>query len=526
MKRFLTALIAALSITATSHASGSLGVFHRSAPPEELQTIDLAKMSAANTHLAAILQGMANREKPRLYLTNSAMLRSSEDVWPEYYEKEYGVKFAGDIPLEEALKKYAGLFKGYVVFSEKEDWTVNVADTYCAIHDCLTVTPDQEQTALGLGLKKVEDFHGRWKNGIEATRWSFNELFPKCSKRAVASQSTDRHPLRDYLYANRIFTFYLAARGKEFSALQKLMKKLPANIPVFGYIATNAIEEFQSEIALARESKYLVASGFVSNMTVHSGIPVRPLPEIDQRPQPPDLSGKLGVVLAFSDGDNIGLQAQFYLKNKFWSHPERGGVKVAWSVAPELYELAPGLMRYYWQSRTPNDFFVVLNGAGYTHPSTYADAGYFGALSVEFMKLAGLKILWTLDPSLYFSTKKDTIAGFLDPYGGGEFLKGVLVAYTPSGLEKYWYSVPGYPPILYCKANYMETNAESLVEMIEDESENISPRGKIVFYGVSVWNIGYDDLLAIGQKYAEKENVVFLSPQEAFTIIDGWRSDW
>lgn len=523
MKKIIAAVSVLLTLATHTRAEETSGVFHRSAPPKELLVIDLAGMPDQDRHLAAIIQGMANRAEPRIYLANATIFHCDE-VWLPFYEKEYGIITAGSISLDEALKKFANLFKGYAVFSWDENWSLAAVDNYCSINDCLPVTPEQEQRAKDAGLEKIEDFRGRWKNAIQATVWSFENLYPSCSKKAIASLIPPYYPISDYVYQNRIFAFQLELRGRQFVLLRKILEQTPDNIPVFGYIARDVVEEFVSESALAKEGKFLIATNSTPNLSVHSGIPVRPLPETSSPGKPPDIAGKLGVVFAFSDADNLVIQTAYYLQPEFWMNPNRGKLKVAWGVAPELYELAPGIMRYYYKTRTENDFFVAMCGAGYIHPLMLPDMQFFGDLTVKFMRLSGLDVLWTLDPGVYFTTDPSVMRKFFEPFGGNKFLKGVMVGYTPSGRDDYWHVPAGYPPLLYSKSNYLKTSTADLARMIGEEAKNIPAGGKIVFYSINAWGINYNHLLDVTRNFDGRKDIVFLSPQEAFSIIGDMRS--
>ncbi len=46
-----------------------------------------------------------------------------------------------------------------------------------------------------------------------------------------------------YFFAHRIYMFYLASAVCDYPELVKLIKKLPDNLPVMGYLARNGIEE-------------------------------------------------------------------------------------------------------------------------------------------------------------------------------------------------------------------------------------------------------------------------------------------
>jgi hypothetical protein len=443
-------------------------------------------------------------------------------VFLDFYEREYGIKALGEITVRQALERYAGLFKGYAVFSPDEDWTVNAADVYCGVHDCLPVAPGQEAWARDAGLKKIADFRGRWKNAEDAIAWCLSELYPQCSKMVVASLSPRIHTCRDYLFAHRIFTFYLIASGRDYFLLSGLLDKLPREVPTMGYIARNGIEEWVVEYTLAASSKFMVPTDLVPNLTVHSGIPIRPLPESAPLAGPPNLRGKLGVVFAFTDGDNLFIEAERYIKDDSWLCPERGKIKAAWSMAPELYELAPGIIRYYYETRTRNDFFVTLSGAGYTFTSVFRDHEFFRSVSLDYMRLTDMDVLWSLDPLLYVPLSRGIIGAVLDPMGPDPWIKGVLAGYAPPVTFRRWQRPRGYPPILYSQTNYFQNQTDVLAPMLKAEAKRIPARGKIVFYGVNGWAVGYDDLLAT-LRSLNRDDIITLSPEEAVSIIEEWK---
>lgn len=516
------ATIAAILLATPAAGQEVPGLFHRSAPVEALYVIERENLSNADWHLASIIQGMANRERPQIYIVRELGEHRGDTMFLDYYEREYGVGRPGTLTVEQALEKFAGRFKGYALFSFDQGWTVNVADTFCSIHDCLPVTADQEPLARSVGLSLVEDFRGRWKSHQEAVRWSKEHLLPLCSKKIVASIGPPLHNTREYCFANRIFSFYLLASGSQYQSLRGLMAELPSDIPVIGYIARNGVEEWLVEYALAEHGKFMVPTNTVPNLSVHAGIPIRPMPAIDQWSDPPDIKGKLGVVLAFTDGDNLHLEAEYYPRREYWEHPRRGEVRVAWSLAPQLYELAPAMLRYYYQTRTENDFFITLSGAGYTFPSSFSDPEFFSSVSIDYMRLAQMDVIWNLDPKLYLALDKWSIARILDPMDPEGYIKGVLAGYAPPLHRRDWIVPPGHPPIMFSKPFYFTTTRDRIIRMIKRHAALVPKRGRVVFYGLNNWEIDYDDLLEISRQLSHRTDIVFLSPQEAIQTIGKW----
>jgi hypothetical protein len=522
IRRVLVLIIFLFAWSTTARAGeGVPGLFHRSSPPEALYVIEREDLSNADWHLAVIIQGMVSRERPRIYIVWDLEGSRGDNLFLSYYEKEYRIENLGVITVEEALEMFSDLFRGYALFSLDEGWTMNAADTFCSINDCLPVTADQEALAIQAGLEKIEDFRGRWKSREESIRWSRKELLPHCSKKAAASIEQHRQNSRDYTFAHRIYTFHLLASGKQYFELRKTLSELPENIPMIGYIARNGVEEWIVEYALADYGKYMIPTNTVPNLTVHSGIPVEPLPEFDQWTEPPEIRGKLGVAFAFTDGDNLHLEAEYYPKKNYWEHPRRGEIKVTWSMAPQLYELAPAMLRYYYQTRTENDFFITLSGAGYTFPSSYSDQAFFRSASLQYMKLSHMDVLWNLDPKLYLVLDKWSVARVLDPMGT-DYIRGHLHGYAPPLHRRDWIIPPGHPPLMFSRPFYFLTTKQRLIKLIKYDAALTPKRGRVVFYGLNNWEIDYGDLLEITERFSHRKDIILLSPQEAITIIKRW----
>ncbi len=267
----------------------------------------------------------------------------------------------------------------------------------------------------------------------------------------------------------------------------------------------------------------MVPINITPNLSVHSGIPVRKLPRLEQWDGPPDIKGKLGVVLALTDGDNLYMQAEQYLKPAYWEHPRRVELKVASSLAPELYELAPGLMIYFYETRSSKDFLVALSGAGYTFPSAFRDRDSFRSVSLSYMKLSSLDVLWNLDPGFNLALTDTAVAGLIEHLGAREYIKGVLAGYAPP-LSMRYYRVPeGYPPVLHSRSNYFITGKEELTGLIKADSLVLPDRGRIAFYSVNAWTISYGDLLEAKGGLEDRKNIIFPSPQKAFLALKNWR---
>ncbi|HEX2980126.1 MAG TPA: hypothetical protein VHO48_07670 [Anaerolineaceae bacterium] len=225
---------------------------------QTVDLLDIAPLDYAGRLTAAALQGLANRQGPRVFLdygiyddpsarrTNEVFI--DDELWygkfraalgyqdrenARVYTEEYGYRFEVLPDLDALARKYRDLLHGVVIWDPDQPDTVNAALMRAAQDGCLVIHPDQLRWAThDLGLPIVEDLRGRWKDRLELYRWCFAEFFERSQPGQIACIEPDwqRPEFVDYLVQNRIFTYSLSAKGpgKRFSLGQTLLLMLVA----------------------------------------------------------------------------------------------------------------------------------------------------------------------------------------------------------------------------------------------------------------------------------------------------------
>jgi hypothetical protein len=219
----------------------------------KVDVLDVSKMDYGRRLCAASLQGLANREGPRVYLlygiyddpearkTNEVFL--PDELWRakyrdyvgdqdqetlRYYGRHYNAQVTGQYSLDGLINKYRHLLKGTVVWDPALPDTVNVALMLSGLEDLLVLHPDMVDWAKSsFGLEVREDLRGRWKKRARLYRWAFEHLFPRCAggKVACIEPGWKRPEFTDFVVKERIFTYGLSSNGKGvfFSIGQKLL---------------------------------------------------------------------------------------------------------------------------------------------------------------------------------------------------------------------------------------------------------------------------------------------------------------
>lgn len=109
------------------------------------QWLDISGVSHDEECLVYTLQGLVNREAPRLMLDAASIFWSwppSDRYWRTYLEREKGFSFEELADLRAAISHFRPHLNGLVLYDPAEDASRYVAVTLCAQRGLLPVTPD------------------------------------------------------------------------------------------------------------------------------------------------------------------------------------------------------------------------------------------------------------------------------------------------------------------------------------------------------------------------------------------------
>ena len=134
------------------------------------------------------------------------------------------------------------------------------------------------------------------------------------------------------------------------------MSQLPLGAIVRGFWWNGDGGGMDEEAGVALGSRFgkpTLVSDLITNLSVHSGVP---MPRLTQRPRPPapplDKS-KVYLCFTMSDGDNLCTWRGYF--RRYFEDPARGTVPVGWGMGPGIIDLAPLWAKWYYDAATPND---------------------------------------------------------------------------------------------------------------------------------------------------------------------------
>lgn len=364
------------NLTPTSIQTNYYSLFPRSkAPDKHLDVLDLSHLLPDQKLLYLSLEGLVNRQKPRIYL----LYNPTDMKWLKWMKSQHWINSYSDISTTQLLKKYSNYYRGVVVFDPSLPATINLATMLAGVKNCLVASPE---LAKSLQLPVLLDLRGKWHSSASVYRWAFDHLWSQLSHKVIACTDPDQLGLRDYLVENRVFLFWISGPidgvidgnnpQAEMTLMEKLLGKMPADIPVLSYPYDGVdigVGEGAGVGLFAEFGKFLVGTTDCSNLSVHSGIR---LPSFKQLSLPaPPLKKKVYVTWIMSDGDNLPVLSVGNFP-EFWKSKTRGNLPIGWSMSPSAGLLMPDIADYYYHTATPEDAFVgAVSGVGYTYPQLY-----------------------------------------------------------------------------------------------------------------------------------------------------------
>lgn len=415
-----------LTIALVIVAWGTGGASPLQTQPQEAFLLDVQGLPLEHKFAAYAAQGLANRDGARVFVkagadcywmsfaydrkskdgmpiwdqATAAQFRkrygSVEDYWIEHFQQKGQFKFQPvSLPQLLARLKQQGKLKGLILFDRIEEDCCPAA-TLAGLEDAVPVTAALRERLRGDGvdLPVVFDYRNVKKafpanldRRLEGHRWAITNLLPRVSKTGAVSRArlynADAHDTIvdiDQAVQNRWFVYDLDHTAvcnnngaKQDPPDKLLLDQILATIEPFSLVYGWAQAGEESFIrTLNRHRLVGECSGVVNNSFFARGLAgaarfKQKRPHLT--PEQVVAHDKVYVAFMVNEGDSIKA-ANALMCFGSWIQPERGKIPINWGIQPGLLRSHPGLMAYYYQTMTDNDyFFAPPTGWGYTHPS-------------------------------------------------------------------------------------------------------------------------------------------------------------
>ena len=328
------------------------------------------------THALLIsLQGLANRDAPRLYYIYPPdwTYTFTESVY-DYYQEVHNVTFDEITTADEALGRFAEHASGYVVWDDSVRTSLIVAFTVAGLEDAVVVNEALVPLVEAHGLERVEDLRGRYRGmsdaAIYADAW---DRYGDRTSRDFVVWMGGHHGNRmepgvaDFGIYQRAFFTDLSAHpddADEYRLADEILGAMDDGALVMGWHSYAKDTEGQHVTLVSQNALRMEGLNSLPNTSFNTHIPTTPGYTFrNNHNVAPDetLVPEEKVYVSAVQTDGLGLGA--------WLKPGRGTLPYAWEVTMNWAWLSPALLQYFYEQATPNDYFVgMLSGPGYMYP--------------------------------------------------------------------------------------------------------------------------------------------------------------
>jgi hypothetical protein len=473
--------------------------------------VNVAGESPGRILTARTLQGVVNRTSARLYLIDGG--DPGAQVLLDRYVDRGLVTVVATTGLDQALEHFAGEVAGYVLADPAEPWSVHGASVIAGLDGGLVATADQVAGLQALGLAELDDTRGRWPDAVTA----YHDLAVSYGGELASDTVAVVRPsdtLWDFVVQQGILPIFTRPDDPTWPSVQPLFDAVPDGSPVYGYLSDTGEEEAIALAALAVNDLTLVPTDTTRNLSFHVAVgadqPRVPMaaPALDE--VEPCSSDTVNVVVGVTDGDNMNVPLNHFLRPANWDHPRRGDLPIGWSLGPDLAVLAPAAWDTYALEATGRDELIAMIGWAYGAPALLPDATSFYEISFDLMDELGLRTFWSLGGGLDTPTSSywdvvDAAAGTGAPYG-------VLVGYG-NAVGSAFYSPAGRPAFT-SRSVYSETPADLAAHVTHLQGLAPEDRPLVNFLSATNWSNPVGALIDVLEPFSD-QGVRFLTPAEA-----------
>lgn len=374
--------------------------------------------SAYETAAVFCLQGLINRDGPRLFVNGGKIIRtySGADLqWKGYLETNKGYTFTTISNLRELIEfaKDNGYIKGLVVYNfsnvKDENQEYYIAENICSMESLLPVTQemlDYNSPHLGnygtidcfAGLPVIHDIRNNWPTKIQAQRYIVNEQMPNYRKDAAFKDggAFERWSSTDFAIERQMLVFDMnpsSIVAEEVAMFDKVMDHLKLLSPIFGLWHGEGEDVDRTTYG----ENYIFGTAASTNLSFWDNVGADPCNMNLSQPTNNMILDptKYYVLFQGSDGDHMRCITSFMSAgqtNGAWLKTFRGKSPMNWSFAPEMVDFWPAFVEYYKVTASPKDsFFCGPNGAGYANPELFPDLPAFAAHTEKYLKVTGIQ---------------------------------------------------------------------------------------------------------------------------------------
>ncbi len=477
--------------------------------PDTLFWVDESSMSATQVLTIESLQGILAQTKPRIYVTNGS---DSYLTWLTDMQKNYEVivdnSFRADF--SGLLNHFKSFIAGYILTTTTQP-SIHIAVSLAGLKSAIVVVGVDEQTVKGLGFPLLED----------ATNETYQQFIDnhkdEVNKNTLCYQDPSKAEyLLDYSVFGKTYFFYDDISGSIYS---EIFSEMNPNSALLGWGSS----EYDLVETASRKSIMVHAADFASDLLALSNFGVE-TNQASHNTTPQVIQNVHTVCFVMTDGDNIQwLLNDFSTNTNWYASPDRGKVNLGWTISPAMCELAPTVLKRFYDSEGKAEggrdcFIAGPSGVGYTYPESYEDIGSYTSLTAAFMKKADLHIVNIIGNSNPPNVPVSSLASYMSQNQIDAAFYYFYSNYSGGNGQITW--VDGKPVITgrYNLWSPQFETPQSLAAKLNALATDITSSNGYSLIPVHVWSHTVDDVIQCASLFNKSVRVV--APDEFVALIE------
>ncbi len=395
----------------------------------------------------------------------------------------------------------AGLFDSYILCTEANPVSVDIAITLAGLLDALVVIDTLQATMDEIGYKCVMDvreYDDAWLRSSEY----WDQLRRDMSFQAGYTVATC---LIDWAVFSG-GSYYTNYTGQVPAEQMAKYDFLDDNAIIFGY--NHSLGEYTFIESHSLINANLIPTDFMSNLSVFRSFAQETMTQsrVEMTDEILEPGNVHTVTFVYSDGDNMCFTAGALIN--YVNHPRKEDVPISYGVpATSIDLIAPILKTLYDTKSDGQEYVMSLSGIGYTNPGRWTDEarGIMTEQLGEYMKRSDLKYMIMLDG---FAWDERILADFTEHEG----IEGI---FHIQGFVDY----PGQiiwtngKPSVYARSDFYGGYDEYypvILDWLNRESLSVDPQKSRSYsmYYVGAWCTGRDVVASLVDQLGENVDVV------------------
>jgi len=415
-------------------------------PTKKLSVYNLKKDCIESQVSACAFQGIVNKQSTsKIYITNTYCFDNCyggatqvqiadrfldllyQDIPTNCETNLSNEPYGGFLSIFEKYKHYAG---GMVIWDPKlEMATIEAATTIAGITETIPVSPELAKILGEHSITVLEDLRKyNFQSNQQCLDWLLNNWFDKANHKVAftwSHMSTDDKSWgaanKDYVTANKLFTFYLDITNKEeIEHYSKVILRYRPGTPILGWT-----DERWADAFFAKIGYFMVPYISVENMTVHASFSSTSGKKIIPVPAPIHQNG-IYIAFFIADGDNL-LHSMIYEPNRILTSKGFGKIPLTWIINPGLVDLAPRLFDWY-QTLPENQEIAGMMSDGHPFSDNFLAFKRYCNFTSHYLSKSGIMTLKQMEES-------EAVSWNVRPYVMSSGYAGIC----PKGIRPYEY---------------------------------------------------------------------------------------